>query len=72
MYNILRRMYLSKPQKIDKAGLDKAVLKGWISLEQENEILSLAQKGGDPLSLDRAESRFKTYGTCRRKVRYKI
>ena len=41
MYNILRRMYLSKPQKIDKAGLDKAVLKGWISLEQENEILSL-------------------------------
>lgn len=42
MYNILRRMYLSKPQKIDKAGLDKAVLKGWIFLEQENEILSLA------------------------------
>lgn len=51
MYNILKRMYLSKPQKIDKSGLDKAVLKGWISLEQENEILSLAQKGGDPLSL---------------------
>lgn len=42
MYNILKRMYLSKPQKIDKLGLDKAVLKGWISLEQENEILSLA------------------------------
>ena len=46
MYNTLKRMYLTG--KLTKEGLDKAVLKGWITLEQENEILSLKQKGGDP------------------------
>ena len=39
MYNTLKRMYLTG--KITKGGFDKAVLKGWITLEQENEILSL-------------------------------
>lgn len=39
MYNILKKMYLVG--KISRTALDSAVLKGWITLAQENEILSL-------------------------------
>lgn len=39
MYNILKKMYLAG--KISRTALDSAVLKGWITLAQENEILSI-------------------------------
>lgn len=38
MYNTLKRMYLQG--KIDADGLEKAVLKGWITEEQKNEIIA--------------------------------
>ena len=38
MYERLKRLYNSEPQKIDEKGLRNAVVKGWITPEQFKEI----------------------------------
>ncbi len=41
MFNILKRMYTEG--KLKKENLDLAVLKGWITLEQENMIVFMKE-----------------------------
>ena len=38
MYERLKRLYNSEPQKLDEKGLRNAVVKGWITPEQFKEI----------------------------------
>lgn len=38
MYNTLKRLY--QAGKLDEAGLENAVTKGWITEEQKREIMS--------------------------------
>lgn len=41
MFNTLKKMYLEG--KLTKEQLDRAVLKGWITLEQENIIVTMKE-----------------------------
>ena len=40
MFETLMRLYDGGNGKLTESGLEKAVLKGWITEEQENEILA--------------------------------
>ena len=41
MFNTLKKMY--REGKLTKEQLDRAVLKGWITLEQENIIVTMKE-----------------------------
>lgn len=40
MFETLMRLYDGGKGKLTEAGLDKAVLKGWITEDQKNEIIA--------------------------------
>ena len=58
MLEYLKRM--ASRGKLNKRILDKAVSEGWISKEQEAEILKIAEEsegGGEGVNYDRANNR---------------